>query len=185
MYIRSIVLGLLTAAFLILGISMIYQRQIMGSHLDIIQAQEQLVEVLQSDQTYWKKYRIPYRYLYLIRRECRRLDLDLDFMIALIRIESNYNKHATSHRMARGLMQVQWTTATDVDSSLISFWQLYTPEINIRIGAEYFRQLLDRYGGDYDRAAMAYNYGPSRFDELWAGGEHSTRYPDMIRGLLQ
>lgn len=192
MYIKSMFLGLLTAAFIILGTSVVYQKQVIQIQsatieysLDAIQAQEGLLSILQTDQVYWKKYRIPYQYLSLIRQECNRLDLNLDFMIALMRVESNYNADATSHRDARGLMQVQWPTATDVDPSLTSFWQLYTPEVNIRIGAEYFRYLLDRYSGDYDCAAMAYNYGPTRFDALWAGGEYSTRYPDMIRGLFQ
>ncbi len=192
MYIKSMFLGLLTAAFIILGTSVVYQKQVIQIQsmtieysLDVIQGQQGLLSILQTDQVYWKKYRIPYQYLSLIRQECNRLDLDLDFMVALMRVESNYNANATSNRDARGLMQVQWPTATDVDSSLTSFWQLYTPEVNIRIGAEYFRYLLDRYNENYDRAAMAYNYGPARFDELWAEGEYSTRYPDMIRGLLQ
>ena len=36
---------------------------------------------------------------------------------------------------------------------------------NIRGGVKYYRQLLDRYGGDYEKADAAYNWGAGNLDK--------------------
>lgn len=159
-------------------------KRVTEAQQEVIEAQEERIAILEEEHKYWVKYNVPHRYYHLAKKEAFRLGLDLDFMVALMKIESNFNKDATSHKLARGLMQVQWTTAAEVDGTLVSYWQLYKPEVNIRIGMEYFRALLDQYDGDYDLASMAYNYGPTRFDELFADGSYSTRYVRLIRRLL-
>jgi len=150
-----------------------------------IRALRAYAEVLEIDDYFFQKYNIPYDYLVLLRKECRRLELDLDFMIALMRIESNFDKNATSRKLARGLMQVQWTTAADVDSNLTSFWQLYDPRTNIRVGCEYFRQLLDRYEGSYRAAAISYNRGLTRYEEELSRGYIRDRYYRLIMGIVE
>ncbi len=128
------------------------------------------------------RYGIPYRYLETLAAECERHSLDLEFMVALMQVESHFNPNAQSNRDAYGLMQVRFPTAQDLDPALESFWQLYDPERNIRLGAEYFRHLLDRYAGDYRMAALAYNRGPSRLDgELMVEGDISDLYYRRIR----
>jgi len=101
---------------------------------------------------------------------CNKYDLDFDFMVRLLLVESNDNPTAKSPKNAYGLMQVQYPTAKDVDSTLVSYWQLYDPCTNIRIGTAYFRWLLDWYDGDYKLAALAYNQGVARIDRLLAEG---------------
>ena len=111
-----------------------------------------------------KKYNIPYRYLEILARASRERDLDLEFMLGLMQVESSFRQNAVSDMDAYGLMQVRMITARELDPTIETFWQLYNPERNIRLGSEYFRRLLDRYHGDYRMAALAYNRGPTRLD---------------------
>jgi len=128
------------------------------------------------------RYGIPYRYLEILAEQCATYDLDLEFMVGLMQIESNFNSNAQSHRNAYGLMQVRYSTARELDPGLSSFWQLYDPERNIELGTTYFRRLLDRYHGNYRMAALAYNRGPTRLDgEILVEAEISDRYYRLIR----
>jgi soluble lytic murein transglycosylase len=128
------------------------------------------------------RYGIPYRYLEILAEECRTHDLSLEFMVGLMQIESNFNPNAQSTRNAYGLMQVRFPTALELDPGLDSFWQLYDPERNIKLGATYFRHLLDRYQGNYRMAALAYNRGPTRLDgEIMVEADISDRYYRLIR----
>lgn len=85
---------------------------------------------------------------------------------AIIRQESNFNRQAVSSAGARGLMQVMPATAGAVakkeglrhtDAKLTA-----DPQHNVRIGAAYLQELLQRYGGSYILAIAAYNAGPGR-----------------------
>jgi soluble lytic murein transglycosylase-like protein len=134
-----------------------------------------------------RRYGIPYRYLEWLSEETRRYDLDLEFMVSLMQVESRFNPNAQSHKDAYGLMQVRFPTAIEIDPTLQSFWQLFEPERNIRLGTAYFRRLLDRYAGDYRLAALAYNRGPTRLDgEILADTFPSDLYYQRIRagGIL-
>ena len=128
-----------------------------------------------------RKYNVPYRYLEVLSHASREFDLNLEFMVGLMQVESHFDPNAQSHKDAYGLMQVRFPTARELDPSLLSFWQLFQPERNIRLGAEYFRKLLDRYNGDYRMAALAYNRGPSRVDgEILAGRIPDSYYQKIL-----
>ncbi len=129
-----------------------------------------------------RRYNIPYRYLEILAEVSREHDLDLEFMVGLMQVESSFNQNAVSDKDAYGLMQVRFSTALELDPTIETFWQLYSPERNIRLGSEYFRKLLDRYGGDYRMAALAYNRGPTRLDtELSDNIDISDHYYRKIR----
>jgi soluble lytic murein transglycosylase len=49
---------------------------------------------------------------------------------------------------------------------------LYDPEINIRLGTYYFRQMLDQHGGNVEKTLAAYNAGKSRVDRWSLWGEY-------------
>lgn len=94
------------------------------------------------------------------------------FIHAITRQESNFDTEAVSGANARGLMQLLPSTATLVARRLgmqVQTGQLTAqPEVNLRLGAAYLEQMLERYAGALPLAAAAYNAGPGRVDQ-WLG----------------
>ncbi|WP_137125256.1 lytic transglycosylase domain-containing protein [Roseomonas sp. HF4] len=103
------------------------------------------------------------------------------FINAITRQESNFDREAVSSANARGLMQLLPSTATLVARRLgmsVSVGQLTAePEVNMRLGAAYLEQMLDRYDGALPLAAAAYNAGPGRVDQ-WLGTYGDPRGAD-------
>lgn len=150
----------------------------------VLSSQEEYIVELATDLGYLKRYPIPYDYFLLLKQYSQEYGLDLDFMLRLMCVESGFNLNARSSQGAHGLMQVKFSTAREIDSATKSFWQLYDPETNIRIGTAYFRQMLDRYNGDYRLAALAYNCGPTLLEERMAlGHDLDASYFERIRSV--
>lgn len=80
-------------------------------------------------------------------------------MLSLIREESYFNPTATSSVGARGLMQLMYSTATEIAGGNIKIDDLYNPELNIKIGNVYYTKLRDSFGGMDIFATAAYNGG--------------------------
>ncbi len=98
--------------------------------------------------------------------------------MGIARRESAYNPEALSPAGARGLMQVMPGTATQLARQLgigdPGPYGVLDPELNIRLGSTYIRDMLERYRGNRLAAAAAYNAGPGRVDrwlEESAGSE--------------
>ncbi len=88
-------------------------------------------------------------------------------LMAIARRESAFFPQARSPVGARGLMQIMPATGKQVASSLgqpYSGADLYQVEHNVLLGSAYYRQLLDRFGGNRVFALTAYNAGPHRVD---------------------
>jgi soluble lytic murein transglycosylase len=94
--------------------------------------------------------------------------VDPYLLMGITRRESAYNPNALSPAGARGLMQIMPGTATLLSRQLgISDpgpHGILDPELNIRLGSTYIRDMIDRYRGNRLAAAAAYNAGPSRVD---------------------
>ncbi|WP_409228274.1 lytic transglycosylase domain-containing protein [Gudongella sp. SC589] len=92
----------------------------------------------------------------------KEYNLDPMMIMAVIKTESNFDKDATSIRDARGLMQIAESTGNWASEVLrikdYDHGMLYVPEINIRFGTWYLRELIDQYGNDAV-ALAAYNAG--------------------------
>lgn len=97
-------------------------------------------------------------------QEARRYRLDPLLLTAVARVESAYDPFATSHVGARGLLQVMVVTGRELLESrgekLRNEGELYDIETNVSLGAEYLARMIDRFGGNLDRALVAYNRGP-------------------------
>lgn len=88
-------------------------------------------------------------------------------LMAIARRESAFYPQARSPVGARGLMQIMPATGKEVASSLgrgHSNTDLYQVDHNVLLGSAYYRQLLDRFGGNRIFALTAYNAGPHRVD---------------------
>lgn len=93
-------------------------------------------------------------------------------VFAITRQESNFESEAVSTANARGLMQLLPATAQSVARRLnIAHqpgWLTSDPTHNIRLGAAYIQERLDRFGGVMPFAFAGYNAGSGRVDEWLA-----------------
>ena len=106
-------------------------------------------------------------------------------VLGLMRQESSFDAQAGSPAGARGLMQLMPATAAGVARRLgepVSPAALTAdPAYNMRLGTDYLRALLDRFGGVLPLALAGYNAGPSRVAEwLAAHGDPSLGGIDWI-----
>jgi hypothetical protein len=76
-------------------------------------------------------------------------------MAVIVGIESEYKINAISPANARGLTQCTLDKFRKNDK-----WD--DPETNIRIGANYFKEMLKQFDGDVNLALAAYNAGPGK-----------------------
>ncbi|HHH36631.1 MAG TPA: lytic transglycosylase domain-containing protein [Gammaproteobacteria bacterium] len=92
--------------------------------------------------------------LRLIHQEATRAGLPPELVLAVIEVESNFDRWAISRSGAQGLMQV------------MPFWlqeighpedNLLDPRTNLRLGCAILRYYLDLEGGDLGRALARYN----------------------------
>jgi soluble lytic murein transglycosylase-like protein len=90
----------------------------------------------------------------LIERAARSAAVRPELVRAVIVVESAFNPKAVSKRGALGLMQLKPSTAKRYGVS-----DAFDPEQNIRAGARYLRDLIERFGNNLELALAAYNAG--------------------------
>ncbi len=109
----------------------------------------------------------PLDYGDIVRAEAARNRLDSALVAAVIYEESRFRPRAVSKVGAMGLMQLQPATAETIARRTggrdFRVNDLYDPNVNIRYGSWYLRQLIDKYGNER-LALAAYNAGESRVD---------------------
>jgi soluble lytic murein transglycosylase len=119
---------------------------------------------------------LPLRHEDIIRQQAGEKGVDAALIAAVIYSESKFSD-ATSSAGARGLMQITPEAANEIErlSGGTSFKidDLSDPEINIRYGTFFLRELLDRFDGDEAAALAAYNAGPANA-EKWGGSDLSV-----------
>jgi hypothetical protein len=107
-------------------------------------------------------------------------NVDPDVAFGLVRAESTFKNSATSHVGAIGLTQLMPSTARIMRPGTTRD-DLRDPDINLRIGFKYLRELLDKYKGDTKLALTAYNRGPGIVDRvLKRGGDPDNGYAQMV-----
>ncbi len=113
------------------------------------------------------RFRYPLRYETIVRGHAKNYELDPALLAAVIYTESRFNARARSQAGAIGLMQLLPDTARGIalrtGGTRFVVDDLYVPELNVRYGSWYLRNLLNRYG-DERTALAAYHAGQGNVD---------------------
>lgn len=99
-----------------------------------------------------------------IHYEAKRANLQPELVLAVVEVESRFDRFAISQSGARGLMQVMpfW-----LDEINLSDKNLFKIRTNLRMGCTILRYYLDMESGDMGPALARYNgsYGKTRYPE--------------------
>jgi soluble lytic murein transglycosylase-like protein len=95
----------------------------------------------------------------MIESAARENDIPPELLDALVAVESGYDVRARSRAGAMGLAQLMPGTASG-----LGVQDPFDPAQNLRGGARYLKQMLDRFG-ELPLALAAYNAGPARVEQ--------------------
>ena len=107
---------------------------------------------------------LPRAYEWLVVPAANRYGLDPNLLLAVMRVESAYQKHIVSYAGAVGLMQIMPRTGQLIAHALghddFTPADLLDPRVNLDFAAWYLASLLQRFDGHLPLAIAAYNGGP-------------------------
>ena len=106
----------------------------------------------------------------IIDMAAAQTSVEASLLRAVIVVESAFDPAAVSSRGARGLMQLMPATAKAYGAKNVD-----DPAQNVRAGARYLRDLIDRYENDLELVLAAYNAGETAVEK------HGRAY-SAIRG---
>lgn len=105
-----------------------------------------------------------------IHREAKRAQLKPDLVLALIQVESKFDRYAVSRAGAQGLMQVMPFWKNEIGHSEDNLTDINT---NLRYGCQILKFYMQKEGGSWMNALARYNgsYGklwyPARVMDAW------------------
>jgi len=106
----------------------------------------------------------PRAYEWLAVPAAKRYGLDPNLLLAVMRVESAYQKHIVSYAGAVGLMQIMPRTGRLIALALghddFTPADLLDPSLNLEFAAWYLSSLIRRFDGHLPLAIAAYNGGP-------------------------
>lgn len=95
------------------------------------------------------------------------------FVAAVIKSESAFNKFATSHVGAKGLMQIMPATGRFIEElkgfENVMGAKLTDPGYNVKLGITYLKHLDELFEGNRVFTLTAYNWGPGRMEDAFDG----------------
>jgi soluble lytic murein transglycosylase len=104
----------------------------------------------------------------MVKQYAEQRGIDPYLVLALIRQESLFDTQARSSAAALGLMQLLPSTAKRIAKqagmSSPTPEALFEPEVNLALGTQYLKNLLQRYSNNWFKAIAAYNAGESAVD---------------------
>jgi soluble lytic murein transglycosylase len=136
--------------------------------------------VVQSEPDWYQRLRYPLRYEQIVTGHADNYGLDPALVAAVIYSESKFETDARSAAGAIGLMQLLPETAEGIalrtGGKKFVVGDLVNPEINVRYGSWYLRNLLDKYGNER-LALAAYHAGQGNVD-AWQKGGVGIQFPE-------
>jgi soluble lytic murein transglycosylase-like protein len=111
------------------------------------------------------------RFLRTVHQEATRAQLQPELVLALIQVESNFDRFALSVAGAQGLMQIMPFWVDEIGTQEDNLFHLDT---NLRYGCTILRHYLDREKGNMTRALARYN---GSLGKLW--------YPERVFRALR
>jgi soluble lytic murein transglycosylase-like protein len=136
------------------------------SFSDRFDAEVWLVDMSARLKRYIKNHQKRINFLKAVHREAIKADLPPEMVIAVIQVESGFNKYAISYVGARGLMQVMPFWQKEIGRPDDNMMDLDT---NLRYGCTILKHYLDREKGNWTRALARYN-----------GSLGKTWYPERV-----
>jgi hypothetical protein len=110
-----------------------------------------------------QRQQVSERYAAHVAEAAQRFGIPVDWIRAVMRIESGGDRRAVSPKGALGLMQLMPKTWTEMRVRYGLGHDPFDPHDNIFAGAAFLRELHDRYGSPGFLAA--YNAGPGRYED--------------------
>lgn len=92
----------------------------------------------------------------MVLAKAKKYGIDPNIAMRMVRQESQFNPKAESKVGAAGLTQLMPNTAKEMG---MSPEDRYDPEKSLEGGFKYLNKLRNQYGGDYEKALAAYNWG--------------------------
>jgi soluble lytic murein transglycosylase len=143
------------------------------------------VDIPDLPRGYWEAL-FPRAYWTDLRKYSLANGLDPYLVASLIRQESEFNAGALSRANAVGLMQLLPKTGKSVAKQVklkgYKAPQLYTPAVNLELGTRYFKDMVDKYNGQFEYALAAYNAGTDRVAD-WLGEGHYRDPQEFVESI--
>lgn len=126
----------------------------------------------------------PQNFRDIVSKYAERYDVPEDLLLAVIKVESDFDTHAESSVGARGLMQMmpatfEWLTGEEHLGEHLSAHQLYDPEVSIRYGTYYLRYLYQKFDCNWETALAAYNGGEGNVAKWLNDREYSDAHGNL------
>jgi len=124
----------------------------------------------------------------LIEEVAAAKGLEPKLLRALAMQESGLNPKATSKYnpgvgRAKGILQLLDSTAKELAKKQgLKEFDIYDPRTNLSLGADYLKELLNKFDGDLELALTAYHSGPGRVAQL-LGSRKQPSLDDIMGGL--
>jgi len=128
----------------------------------------------------------PLHYKDQIKKHATEYKIDPFFVSSMIREESRYNPSVISPAGACGLMQIMPQTGKYISKQInmkpFHREMLFHPEVNIRLGTWYMKNLMDKFENSMELASGAYNGGTNRI-KRWQKNMETTDIEEFIEDI--
>lgn len=126
----------------------------------------------------------------IIAAYSKKFNIKPSLILAVIKLESNFNKFEVGSHNDRGYMQIipsteKWLAQKYGYKLGLKYdpERIFEPEYNIGLGVIYLSVLKESYGENYDRILSEYNRGPYNLKAYY--GKHKTYETSYSRGVLR